>query len=160
MGETTDHILAYSYSLGGFSTSYQLLGNIWLQDGGVPSWNILTPEGQVFWPCSRPEIMYYEGLIMAAMYFSDRKSIKQLVKKVYGNNPRKSGLGARPEDPNYAKLVEAVKIKVSNMRFTIVSLYSEIPLGRLDQVDSFEFEVRIAPSLDMERYRLLFKKDQ
>jgi hypothetical protein len=158
MGETTDHILAYSYSMGGFSSFYTLLGNIWLQDGGVPSWNISTPEGHVYWPCSRPETMYYEGLIMAALYFSDHKAIKQLMKKVYGNNP--TGLGARPEDPNYAKLIEALKKHVSKRRFTIVSLYSEMPWISLDQIKSLGFEVRIAPSFPLEKYSSLIKKDQ
>ena len=158
MGETSDHILVYSISSQGYRTFYKLLGYIWLQQGGVPSWNIMTPEGQVFWPCSRPEIMYYEGLIMAAIYFSDHRSIKPLVKKVYGNNPK--GLGVPLEDPNYSKLIEALKKHASNRRFTIVSLYSKIPLNRLDQVNSLGFEVRIAPSFTLEEYNSLINNDQ
>ncbi len=112
MGETSDPILVYSISSPGYRTFYELLGNIWLQQGDVPSWNIRTSEGQIYWPCSRPETIYYEGLIMAAIYFSNHRSIKTLVKKVYGTNPK--GLGARPEDPNYSKLIEALKKNVSN----------------------------------------------
>lgn len=156
MGETSDHIFVYSISTSGYRIFYQLKGNIWLQQGDTPSWNKKFGEKQVYWPCSRPETIYYEGLIMAAIYFSDNEKIELLAEKVYGNKPE--GMGVRLEDPNYSKLIETIKKNVSNLRFTIVPFGKVVPLNLMEEVNSLGFEIRIAPSLTLDEYSLYNKE--
>jgi hypothetical protein len=147
LGSTTAHIIVYNIG-GGLSTSYDLKGFIWLQQGDRPSWNFIKDGKQIYWPCSKPATIYSEGVIMAAICLSGDEEIKKLAGKIYGDS---NGLGIHPENYEYLKLLSAIKNTSRDLDFVILS-HLKIPPERLDGIKKLGVSVKITTLDTVEDY--------